>query len=197
LFASACDPAVELGGSRFEGVVGEDLDWARVHVHDVRGARMVRDIKEEFAYDCEQELQKVETWSESDAWYTLREGNVMTIGGQRLGCAGLWFKPRLSGFEDDGIGKALFDSIMKFDIDVRKDLYAKIVLWGGTRVFQGLPERLEKESVALSATTMKVKVVAPWGRKYGVWIGRWMLSRLATFLQMVRRKRGTTRQVQG
>ncbi|KAH0792529.1 actin [Histomonas meleagridis] len=74
---------------------------------------------------------------------------------------------------------------MACDIDVRKDLYANIVLSGGTTMFEGLPERMEKEMVRLAPPTMKIKVVAPPERKYAVWIGGSILASLATFPQMV------------
>jgi actin len=51
----------------------------------------------------------------------------------------LLFKPAFNGFEFDGFDQTLFESIMKCDIDVRKDLYANIVLSGGSTMFQRLP----------------------------------------------------------
>ncbi|KAH0803296.1 actin [Histomonas meleagridis] len=66
-----------------------------------------------------------------------------------------------------------------------RDLYANIVLSGGTTMFEGLPERMEKEMVRLAPPTMKIKVVAPPERKYAVWIGGSILASLATFPQMV------------
>jgi actin len=38
----------------------------------------------------------------------------------------------------------VYQSIMKCDLDVRKDLYTNIVLSGGTTMFAGTPERLRK-----------------------------------------------------
>ena len=52
-------------------------------------------------------------------------------------------------------------------------------------MFEGLPERIEKEMVRLAPPTMKIKVVAPPERKYAVWIGGSILASLATFPQMV------------
>jgi hypothetical protein len=52
-------------------------------------------------------------------------------------------------------------------------------------MFQGLPERIEKEIVRFAPATMKIKVVAPPERKYAVWIGRSIPASLATFPQMV------------
>ena len=47
---------------------------------------------------------------------------------------------------------------MKADVDVRKDLYANIVLSGGTTMYNGIAERLQKEVTTLAPSTMKIKV---------------------------------------
>lgn len=60
---------------------------------------------------------------------------------------------------------------MKCDVDIRKDLYANVVLSGGTTMFPGIGERMTKELTALAPSTMKIKVIAPPERKYSVWIG--------------------------
>jgi len=73
---------------------------------------------------------------------------------------------------------------MKCDIDVRKDLYENMVMSGGTTMYPGIPERLEKEMVALAPAKMKVKINAPEERKFSVWIGGSILSSLSTFATM-------------
>jgi hypothetical protein len=60
---------------------------------------------------------------------------------------------------------------MKCDVVIREDLRAKVVLSGGTTMFTGIGKRMTKELTALAASTMKIKVVAPPGRKYSVWTG--------------------------
>ena len=38
-------------------------------------------------------------------------------------------------------------------------------------MYPGIGDRMQKELVALSPSTMKIKIVAPPERKYSVWIG--------------------------
>jgi actin-related protein len=83
-----------------------------------------------------------------------------------------------------GLHEFTYQSILKCDVDLRKDLYNNIVLSGGTTMFPGFPERLSKEVTALAPSTMKVKVFAPQERKFLVWIGGSILSSLSTFQTM-------------
>uniref|UniRef100_A0A7S1HQP2 Actin n=1 Tax=Phaeocystis cordata TaxID=118079 RepID=A0A7S1HQP2_9EUKA len=80
--------------------------------------------------------------------------------------------------------EATFPSIMKCDVDIRKDLYSNCVLSGGTTMYAGIADRLSKELTALAPASMKVKIIAPPERKYSVWIGGSILSSLSTFQQM-------------
>ena len=74
-----------------------------------------------------------------------------------------------------------YNSIFKCDLDVRRDLYGNVVLSGGTTMFPGIADRMQKELTALSPASMKVKIVAPPERKYSVWIGGSILASLSTF----------------
>ncbi|KAM4631733.1 actin, cytoplasmic 1-like isoform 2-T2 [Discoglossus pictus] len=86
--------------------------------------------------------------------------------------------------ESNGIHETTYNSIKKCDVDIRKDLYANIVLSGGTTMFPGIADRMQKETGALAPSTMKVKIIAPPERKYSVWIGGSILASLSTFQQM-------------
>uniref|UniRef100_A0A674NEK8 Actin, cytoplasmic 2 Actin, cytoplasmic 2, N-terminally processed n=1 Tax=Takifugu rubripes TaxID=31033 RepID=A0A674NEK8_TAKRU len=70
------------------------------------------------------------------------------------------------------------------DVDIRKDLYANTVLSGGTTMYPGIADRMQKEITSLAPTTMKIKIIAPPERKYSVWIGGSILASLSTFQQM-------------
>ncbi|XP_031216876.1 LOW QUALITY PROTEIN: actin, alpha skeletal muscle-like [Mastomys coucha] len=90
-------------------------------------------------------------------------------------------QPSFLGMESCGIHETTFNSIMKCDMDIRKDLYANTVLSDCTTTYPGIADRMQKENTALASNTVKIKIIES---KYSVWIGGSILASLSTFQQM-------------
>merc|ERR1712123_398298 len=58
---------------------------------------------------------------------TERGYSFITIGNERFRCPEALFQPSFLGMEACGIHETTYNSIMKCDVDIRKDLYANTV----------------------------------------------------------------------
>ena len=72
-------------------------------------------------------------------------------------------------------------SIRKCDVDFRKDLYANIVLSGGSTMLPGFADRMQKELTSLAPDNIKIIMITPPERKYSTWIGGSVMASLPTF----------------
>ena len=146
---------------------------------------IVRNIKDSLAYvalEYNAELKKAAASLDRNAQYELPDGRVITIVcNERFGCAEALFQPTTFGIQSASIQEATNNAIMKSDVDFRKDLYAEIVLAGGTTMLPGLADRLQKEISALAAPTMKVKILAVAERNFAAWIGGSVLASMSNF----------------
>ena len=150
---------------------------------------IVRDIKERLCFTVEQDFEQVMRDSidnvSMEKSYELPDQRNIVIGNERFRCPELMFQPNHAGFEDiEGIHLYSYYSIMKWDAEIRKDLFANVVLSGGSTLFEGIEKRLKYEIQQLASSNNRIEILAPAERKYSVWLGGSILGALSTFQSM-------------
>lgn len=82
------------------------------------------------SFDFDSEIKRVDDLIVSH--YTFPDKNRINISNEHFRCTEVFFKPNLFNLMMDWVDKLVLNSIMKSDTDIHKDLYANIVLSGGT-----------------------------------------------------------------
>lgn len=118
--------------------------------------------------------------------HILPDGKKITLKDGMFMAPECLFKPELIGYDTNGFGEMCNEAIQHSKENIRKDLYENIIISGGTTMFKGFPERLEKEVRKIAPEMFKpnVKVIANPDRKYAAWIGGSILSSLSAFENM-------------
>jgi len=152
----------------------------------------VRQMKEKLcyvAYDPEQEQKLALETTVLVEPYTLPDGRIIKVGGERFEAPEVLFQPHLVNVEGVGISELLFNVIQSADIDTRLEFYKHIVLSGGSTMYPGLPSRLERELKQLylervlkgntdAFQKFKIRIEAPPRRKHMVFMGGAVLAQL-------------------
>merc|ERR1711990_1286428 len=78
--------------------------------------------------------------------------------------------------ESCGVHETTYNSIMKCDVDIRKDLYANTVMSGGTTMYPGIADRMQRKSLpwlhppSRSKSLLHLRENTPYGSKDPSWL---------------------------
>ncbi|KAK7171119.1 hypothetical protein R3I94_001129 [Phoxinus phoxinus] len=159
------------------------------HTADFETVRMMKEKLCFVGYNIEQEQKLANETTVLVESYTLPDGRMIMVGGERFGAAEALFQPHLINVEGVGVAELLFNTIQAADIDLRSDFYKHIVLSGGTTMYPGLPSRLEREIKQLylervlkgdtdKLSKFKIRIEDPPRRKHMVFMGGAVLANI-------------------
>ncbi|KAJ5076013.1 actin-7-related [Anaeramoeba ignava] len=145
-----------------------------------------REIKEKVCYvalDFEKEMD-VSNQPNVEKDYEFSQGEIVTFGNERFRCPEVLFQPSFLGMEQPGVHEMIYNSIIHSDLDNQSEFFRNIVLSGGSTLFPGIKERIQKDVSDLVPKNVEVKVIAPSEREYAVWIGGSILGSIFDFEKM-------------
>jgi len=154
---------------------------------DFETVRMMKEKLCYVGYDIHAELKLAQETTFLVEEYTLPDGRVIKLGGERFEASEALFQPHLINVDGQGVAEMVFSSIQAGDIDMRPELYKHIVLSGGSTMYPGLPSRLEREIKQLylervlkgdteRLAKFKIRIEDPPKRKNMVFIGGAVLA---------------------
>ncbi len=116
-------------------------------------------------------------------YHTLPDGTEVSLGIERYYVCESFFDPSLVGKSGGGLHQLAVESVRKCDSDISPQLFSNVVLSGGGSLFNGLPDRLNKELHDLIPQE-KVRVYASTERQSAAWVGGSILASLPTIQDM-------------
>uniref|UniRef100_A0A670KCZ1 Actin-related protein 2 n=1 Tax=Podarcis muralis TaxID=64176 RepID=A0A670KCZ1_PODMU len=161
--------------------------YAFNHSADFETVRMMKEKLCYVGYNIEQEQKLAQETTVLVESYTLPDGRVIKVGGERFEAPEALFQPHLINVEGVGVAELLFNTIQAADIDTRAEFYKHIVLSGGSTMYPGLPSRLEREIKQLylervlkgdveKLSKFKIRIEDPPRRKHMVFLGGAVLA---------------------
>jgi actin-related protein 2 len=182
-------------------IAGRDITEHMVKLLTLRGYTfhktsdfdIVREIKEKLCFisaDIEMDRKIANETTTYVVPYTLPDGRVIKVSGERFEAPEVLFQPFQVGSEGKGISDLIFDTIMRADINLRKKFFEQIVVSGGTTMFPGLSTRIYNDLKKLVLTNIlkgkteqvkdyKIGVEDPPGRRFLVYLGSTVLANLS------------------
>lgn len=152
----------------------------------------VKDIKEKMCYvaqDLKQDRRLVRETTVLVENYILPDGTAVKVGREKFECTEAYFDPSLVDVECVGLSDFIFDTIQECDVSIRRNIYEHIILSGGSSMFPGMPNRIQKEirqkyfkdilkEDQNRVNKCKIRIEAPSHREYTSFVGGSILSEL-------------------
>uniref|UniRef100_A0A182IZW9 Uncharacterized protein n=1 Tax=Anopheles atroparvus TaxID=41427 RepID=A0A182IZW9_ANOAO len=117
--------------------------------------------------------------------YKASNGTCYAVGQERYHCGEALFNPAAIGrSQEKALPQLVVETLTSCKESQRKDLYANVILAGGSTMLGGFAERLQRELTSRVPATLRCKVVAPQNPMLSVWAGGCLVAQSPMFQQM-------------
>jgi actin-related protein len=175
----------DIGGKDLTRYLAKIITERSYYLSTTAETEIVRDMKERLGYvalDFDAELHAASESSKCERRYELPDCQAIAIGNERFRCTEPLFRPSFLNYEMPGVHEMIHNAISLCSLDLRSQLYENIILAGGSTMFPGIAQRIEKElRILCPHSQQKITVLTPPERKYSVWIGGSVLTSLPAF----------------
>lgn len=120
----------------------------------------------------------------SSTMVTLPDNSIVHLGDLSVKIPETLFRPENFGLKNPGIHELIYDSLLKNDLDVRRELANNIIISGGNSLFSNYNERIQKELSLLLPSILKIRCVNLSDKLYAQWLGGAIVSALSIFQPM-------------
>lgn len=148
---------------------------------------IIRNIKEKncfIAFDYTKELIMSVQSNNVGISYQLPDGQDVLIGNEQFRCPEVLFSPKLLDSDITSLDKMVFNTIARCDVDLQKKLFSNVFLTGGSTMFAGFAERLQKDVTRLTKISTGVKVNSTQERIMSAWLGGSLVTANSNFSQI-------------
>jgi actin len=140
---------------------------------------LIRTIKEDKCYlsnDYEKEIEAFRKQGNKYSTFELPDGNRVKIEEEMIKCSEAIFQPSLVNQLSPGLHHIIYESLLKCEAGVRRELTANIIFCGGNTMIENYVNRMNKELTGLLPASIKFKLVGSTDRNYLTWMGGAVVS---------------------
>ena len=139
---------------------------------------MIKNIKEQICYI------NVDNKFPNESEFKLPDGSNIKIAEEKILSSELLFNPSLNNLKYLSFQEMIIKSVNNFDIQLRRNMYENIIIFGGNTLFKGIQERLNKEIKKLAPKHTKIKILSSPKRINSCVIGGNIISKMSSFNNM-------------
>jgi actin, other eukaryote len=179
-----------IGGEEITNFLITNLKNSGIDLPYSKEFEVAQELKEKHCYmstDYQQELNSVGLNPGIHKECELPDGSKIMLSVERFKSPEILFQPLLVGVDQAGIHELAYNAAQKCDGDIRRQLFANIIISGGNTIFPKIKEKLMRDIKSLAPNNYDIIVKAPPERKHLSWIGGAILSSLEKFRMWVGR----------